>query len=319
MRDAPSPLPATAVAAKGIADLMAGVKAHPAADTARPVPPEDGPGGARADAASPSYTVPALERGLMLLGQFSRQTPSLTAPELARRLDLPRATVFRLLNTLESLGFVQRTEGGRGFRLGLAVLRLGFEYLASLELTQLGTPLLQRVCDATGFPCSLVVRDGRSIVYVAKVAPPSLFSGSVTVGTRLPAHATVFGHVLMGDLDLPALRALYPDGRSSLEAFTSRTPTDVVTLHRMTQAARADGHLMGRGFFEPQIATVAAPVFDARGRIAAALGITVPSSALEAAGGDASADPLAPLHALLPAVRDAARELSRLLDHAPTL
>jgi DNA-binding IclR family transcriptional regulator len=252
---------------------------------------------------------------LLLLGQFSRQTPSLSPPELARRLDLPRATVFRLLNTLESLGFVERTEGGRSFRLGVAVLRLGFEYLASLELTQLGTPLLQRVCDATGFPCNLVVRDGRSIVYVAKVAPPSPFSGSVTVGTRLPAHATVFGHVLLGDLDLADLRALYP-AASPMEAFTDRTPTEVVALHRMTQAARADGHLVGRGFFEPRIATVAAPVFDARGRIVAALGITVPTSALENPSADA--DPLAALRALLPAVREAAQELSRRLDHAPT-
>jgi DNA-binding IclR family transcriptional regulator len=269
------------------------------------------------DSASPTYTVPALERGLLLLGQFSRQTPSLTPPELARRLDLPRATVFRLLSTLEALGFVERTEGGRGFRLGVAVLRLGFEYLASLELTQLGTPLLQRVCNATGFPCSLVVRDGRSIVYVAKVAPPSPFSGSVTVGTRLPAHATVFGHVLLGDLDLPSLQALYPDRAAPLEAFTERTPTDVPSLHRMTQAARADGHLVGRGFFEPQIATVAAPVFDARGRITAALGITVPASALDSAGPAGGSDPLAPLHALLPPVREAAQALSRLLDHAP--
>jgi mannose-6-phosphate isomerase-like protein (cupin superfamily)/DNA-binding MarR family transcriptional regulator len=67
--------------------------------------------------------------------------------ELARRFDLPRSTVFRLLTTLENMGFVERTEGGNDYRLGMAVLRLGFEYLASLELTELGTPLLNRLCD----------------------------------------------------------------------------------------------------------------------------------------------------------------------------
>ena len=51
--------------------------------------------------------------------------------------------------------------------LGLAVLRLGFEYLASLELTQLGTPLLNRLCDELRTPCNLVVRDGRSIAEAA--------------------------------------------------------------------------------------------------------------------------------------------------------
>lgn len=261
---------------------------------------------------TPSYVVPALERGLMLLGQFDRQTPQLTPPELARRLQLPRATVFRLLSTLEAMGFIERVEGGRSVRLGLAVLRLGFEYLASLELTQLGTPLLQRVCDTTGFPCNLVVRDGRSVVYVAKVAPATPFSGSVTVGTRLPAHATVFGHVLLGDLDGPALHQLYP--QPPLEAYTDRTPRDVPTLHRMVQAARADGHLIGRGFFEARIATVAAPVFGARGQIVAALGITIPASTLD--GRDAS-DAEQLLKPLLTPVQEAAAELSRLLDHAP--
>lgn len=270
---------------------------------ARPIP---------ADRPAPSYVVPALERGLMLLGQFDRQTPQLTPPELARRLQLPRATVFRLLSTLESMGFIERVEGGRSVRLGLAVLRLGFEYLASLELTQLGTPLLQRVCDVTGFPCNLVVRDGRSVVYVAKVAPPTPFSGSVTVGTRLPAHATVFGHVLLGDLDEPALRQLYP--QMPLDAFTDRTPRDVPTLHRMVQAARADGHLIGRGFFEARIATVAAPVFGARGQIVAALGITIPASSLDDAD---IRDAERRLKPLLAPVQEAASELSRRLDHAP--
>lgn len=255
--------------------------------------------------AADRYTVPALERGLQLLGSFDRHTPKLTPPELARRLGLPRSTVFRLLNTLEALGYVERVDGGRAVRLGLAVLRLGFEYLASLELTQLGTPLLRRLCESTGFPCNLVVRDRRSIVYVAKIAPPSPFSGAVTVGTRLPAHATVLGHVLLGDLGLEELDALYPEGR--LEAHTDRTPPDVATLHRMVQAVRERGHVVGEGFFEPRISTVAAPVHDAAGHTVAAIGITIPSDRLE---------PQSTPH-LVGQVRETARALSRLLDHTP--
>ena len=46
------------------------------------------------------YNVPALERGLRMLCEFSRESRTLSAPELARRFDLPRSTVFRLLSTL---------------------------------------------------------------------------------------------------------------------------------------------------------------------------------------------------------------------------
>ena len=107
------------------------------------------------------YTVPGLERGLRILCEFSRREPTLTAPELARRLGVPRSTVFRLLMTLENMGFVERTDDGRAHRLGVAVLRLGFEYLASLELTQLGTPLLQRLCEElrkVGEPLAFVLK-----------------------------------------------------------------------------------------------------------------------------------------------------------------
>ena len=107
------------------------------------------------------YNVPALERGLRVLCEFSRESRTLSAPELGRRLDLPRSTVFRLLTTLENMGFLERAEGGRDYRLGLAVLRLGFEYLASLELTQLGAPLLNRLCDELRTPCCVSSSEAR--------------------------------------------------------------------------------------------------------------------------------------------------------------
>src|SRR5713226_4300884 len=101
------------------------------------------------------YLVPGLERGLRLLCEFNRHDKSLSAPELARRLKVPRSTVFRLLATLERMGFVERNDSGRDFRLGMSVLRLGFEYLASLELTELGRPLLDRLRDEISYPCNL--------------------------------------------------------------------------------------------------------------------------------------------------------------------
>ena len=82
------------------------------------------------------YIVPGLERGLRLLCEFSHKDRVLSAPELARRLKVPRSTVFRLLTTLEVMGFIERVDGGRDFRLGMAVLRLGFEYLSLIHISE---------------------------------------------------------------------------------------------------------------------------------------------------------------------------------------
>ncbi|AUF99327.1 IclR family transcriptional regulator [Pseudomonas sp. 09C 129] len=251
--------------------------------------------------AQDKYIVPGLERGLLLLCEFSRRNRTLTAPELARRLALPRSTIFRLLTTLETMGFVTRS--GNEYRLGMSVLRLGFEYLASLELTELGQPLLARLCDRLNYPSNLVVRDGRSIVYVAKVSPPSVFSNAVNVGTRLPAHATVLGRILLEDLSLAELRELYPE--EHLEQYSHSTPKTVLELFDMVQADRQRGFISGEGFFESAISTVAAPVRDQSGRIAAALGVTIPTTQIGHVN----------FEELLSQVRRSADELSRLLNY----
>ncbi len=138
------------------------------------------------------------------------------------------------------------------------MLRLGFDYLASLELTELGRPLLDRLRDDIHYPCNLVVRDGRSIVYVAKSVAARPFTSTVNVGTRLPAHATVLGRVLLEDLSLEALRELYPEPR--LEVYSDSTPRTVEELYEMVQRDRQRGYVLHEGFFEASISTIAAPV-----------------------------------------------------------
>ena len=258
------------------------------------------------DDSGDKYTVPGLERGLRLLCEFSRHEKHLSAPELAKRLDIPRSTVFRLLTTLERMGFVERNPGGRDYRLGMSVLRLGFEYLASLELTEIGRPLLERLRDELQTPTNLVVRDGRSIVYVAKSTTATPFASSVNVGTRLPVHATVLGRVLLMDMSLPQLRDLYPE--EHLKAYSDRTPQTVLELFDMVQRDRERGYVFEEGFFERAITTVAAPVRDHSGKIVAALGATIPEPHIAAERLDGT----------VARVRAAADELSRLLDHTPT-
>ena len=256
------------------------------------------------DNSAEKYMVPALERGLRLLQEFGRDNHQLGAPELARRLQLPRATVFRMLNTLESMGFLQRVNGN-DYRLGLAVLRLGFEFLSSLDLTELGQPIIEQLCFEIELPCNIVVRDGRSIVYVAKVKPPTPLTSSVRVGTRLPAHAALLGRVLLADLSLPELRVLYPE--EQLEVFSNRTPSTVMDLFNLVQADRERGYVYGAGYYENSISTIAAPVRDHTGMVVAALGATLASQGVESET----------LPELVDKVCTAADKLSALMNYRP--
>ncbi len=253
------------------------------------------------------YTVPALQRGLDLLGQFSRHTPELTGADLARQLDLPRASVFRILHTLEKAGFVERVGDSTSYKLSLGVLRLGFEYLASMELTEHGRPVIEALRDATGYSAHLVVRDMRDVVFVAKATGRNALFHSIQVGARLPAHATVLGRQLLSDLDMAALTELYPD--TPLPAHTPKTPATLSELKALIDVDRARGYGISQGGYETGISTIAAPVFNDRHEVVAAVSITVPAQHLVAAQTEL----------LVPQVKHAAVQLTQRISHLPQL
>ena len=251
------------------------------------------------------YMVPALARGLQVLGCFSRTERELTGAELSRRLEVPRASVFRMLHTLEQMGFVERVPDSPAYKLSIGVLRLGFEFLASMELTELGRSIIQELRTQSGYSAHLVVRDGRDVVFVLKEAGVNALFHSIQVGARLPAHATVLGRQLLSDMDLAALRKLYPE--TPLPAYTPRTPTTLEQLHAQIDAERAAGYGISQGGYETGITTIAAPVFNDQHRVVAAVSITVPSQQI-------SDDQV---QSLAPQVRQAADQLTQRLSHLP--
>lgn len=228
-----------------------------------------------------SETVPGLERGLKILTEFSAREPVLGAPELTKRLGFSRSTVFRLLQTLESLKFVERVDKDRNFSLGPAVLQLGYGFLASMEIACIGQPVIDSLRDATGLACHVVIRDGRDIVVVARAPShlPHFRSVKINVGTRLPAHAATHGFALMADLTFDELRALYPE--RNLRRFTSLTPGTVEELYdRVLEDARR-GYSIGESSFESGISVVSAPIRDAKGKFVAVATATLPASKVD--------------------------------------
>ena len=255
-----------------------------------------------------SYRVPGLERGLRILSSFSPREPVLGAPELSRRLGIPRTTTFRLLRTLESLGFLERADSEPNYRVSVAVLRLGFECLSSLELTDLGLPLIEALRDSTGLSTHLVILDSRDVVFVAKAQSraPASSAVKVHVGTRLPAHATTHGHVLTGDLTLDELRDLYAG--VTLERFTPHTPGTVEELYERVKLVAERGYATSESSFEHGISVVSVPVRGESGRIVAVVTTTVPRAHIDTTLLESG---------LIEKVRETAHQLSQRLNYRP--
>ena len=216
------------------------------------------------------YIVPALAQGLAALALFGRERPRLTAPDIAHALSLPRSTVFRLLQTLQAMGYVQR-EDERHFRLGPALLNRGFAYLASLDLVQVAQPVLEALRDRTGCATQLAVMDGNEILYVARVAAHTPIASNVSVGTRLPAHATAMGRVMLMEQNEAALRARFEG--VAMTRYTEITPTSIDALIALLGQDRARGYVLSASNFEPGIDSLALPIHGHDGAAVAALSV----------------------------------------------
>jgi DNA-binding IclR family transcriptional regulator len=248
------------------------------------------------------YRVPGLERGLKLLQLFDRDRRALGPAEAARLLAVPRSSAFRLIQTLEQLGYLERS--GSDYRLGPAIMRLGLEYVAAQPITETARPVLEQLRDDSGCTAHLAVRDGREVVYVLRIAGPSSFSSNVSVGTRLPLHATVLGRMFLAHLDEARVHDLYAG--VTLERFTRHTVTSMSGLLSQAGDDRKRGYAVSESHFEGGISAIAAPVFDSRGDVVASVSISLLAPAI-ASGAERDR--------LVSAVRQAAADLSHRLNH----
>jgi DNA-binding IclR family transcriptional regulator len=213
-----------------------------------------------------------LAQGLGILALFDGESRSLTAPEIAKKLSLPRTKVFRLLQTLTSMDYLRCEEDKRHFSLGPALLGRGFEYLASLDMVEIAQPILQRLRDRTALSAHMAIRDGREIIYVSRFAARSTIASSVNIGTRFPVHATIMGRMTIFEMDDKELERLFRD--QPLERFTKQTPTTLKALKAILAEDRSRGYAVSQAFFESGVSAIAAPVRDGAGKIVAAINVT---------------------------------------------
>lgn len=225
-------------------------------------------------AKEPGYIVPALERGLLMLQAFSKDKPVQSLGVLAKELGLPRATTFRLANTLEHLGFLIRDEESGEYRIGAAALKLGWTYLSGLELPEIAHPFLSHLRYVTGASVHMAVRDGRDIVYVSRLPSNTALSSNIRLGSRLPAHGSSMGRAMLQDLEEDDLFNLYR-GFRELAPFSAETPHTVMQLRDLLlKDAANDGVVISRGYYEKGVVSIAAPVRDGRDVVVAAINIT---------------------------------------------
>ncbi|WP_068085259.1 IclR family transcriptional regulator [Novosphingobium rosa] len=220
------------------------------------------------------YVVPGLVRGLQMLLTFKQDRQEQTVADMAKNVGVTRSTAFRIVYTLELAGFLRRLPGTHRYELGSRVLELGYSFLAGKDLIEVASPILRQLRDETQTSTHLAVREGHEVVYVARFQGNTSLISAMTVGSRLPAHATAPGRVLLAGLPLSEVVGLYE--HFAFERFTADTPESMGALVSLVERDRAQTSVISWGFYDPDVASVAAPVYNAAGKLEAAISVSCP-------------------------------------------
>jgi IclR family transcriptional regulator, KDG regulon repressor len=218
-------------------------------------------------------TVPALDRGLRILSLLAARDARMKVSEIAETLGIPRSATYELIFTLVSHGAVRQYDNGE-VGLGHLTLVLGSAYGRKLDFAQTAQAAAHLVAQACDETVQIGVMDGAHVLYIAKVDSTHPVRLVSNIGARVPAHCTALGKALLAHLPEAALRRYLDD--APLVALTDRSVVSADALRIQLQDVRDSGAAAEECESNPDVACVAAPVWNGQGENVAAMSIAVP-------------------------------------------
>ncbi|WP_018753454.1 IclR family transcriptional regulator [Paenibacillus sanguinis] len=217
-------------------------------------------------------TVRAVERALDILICFTKSS-SMGLTEIAGEIGLHKSTVHRLLTTLEERGFVVRDPETEKYRLGLKIWELSAHLANHDNPAILLLPLMEKQRDRLGETVSLYLRDGCERLRIQAVQSNQAVRRVAPVGVRLPLYVGASSKVLVAYSGEEVLQAVLnsPDWPESIDRDTYVAQLEDI---------RKQGYATSYEEREQGASSVAAPIFDRTGKLAAALSVSGPVSRL---------------------------------------
>jgi IclR family transcriptional regulator, KDG regulon repressor len=221
--------------------------------------------------------------------------------DLSVQLAMPKATIYRFLQTMKTLGYVRQEVDSERYGLTMRMFELGAKALKYPDLIELAKPHMQRLSDATGETVHLGMLIDSEIIYVHKVDSRHTLGMYSRVGRRAPLHCTAIGKVLMAWE--PAERRDRLLQGCDFRRYRDKTITDRGEFDRELDRTLDQGFGQDREEFDDHIRCAAIPIFDRLNQVMAGLSVSFPSFRY-----DEAREP-----ELVAMLRSASREISRQL------
>ncbi len=228
------------------------------------------------EAVNPKNLVQSLAKGFQVLEAFDMNNIDLSLTQISKRTGLDAGTVFRLVNTLLLLGYLERGEEAKRYRLAIKVLDLGFHAIGRRDLRDLVRPYLRSLVGEVSEAASVCVLDGADAIYVERVHAGLVRLGvDIRIGSRIPAYYTAIGQSILAYLSKSEVKRIL-DMREKVK-LNSLIPTTMAEIERRLELVRQQGYAFSDQDAAPMLRVIAAPIVDADGHPLAALSVAAPS------------------------------------------
>ncbi|WP_318503182.1 IclR family transcriptional regulator [Bacillus sp. T3] len=220
----------------------------------------------------------SVKNALRIMQCFSVDEPEKKVGEIATKLGINKSTVSRTLATLASEGFVMKNPETKNYRLGLTILTLSGVVNTQFDIYQESQPVLTKLVQTTGETAHISILDHDEVIYLQKIECSHPSKVLTNIGRRNPPYCTSSGKVLLAHGENEIVERVISKG---LKKITSKTIVDPEIFHQHLTQIKESGYAVSIEEFSEGVNSIAAPIYDYRGKVIAALAIVGPKQRIQ--------------------------------------
>lgn len=218
--------------------------------------------------------IQSLHRGLCILEFVAAAEEPVRLAELAKLLGIEKSSAHRLAGTLVDAGYLAQDPETSGYILNDKIFRIAGKLAGKRRVVQQARKYLRQLARQTGETAHLAVPGSEEVMLLDHEFGQNPVGVTTQWGSGEPYHCTAVGKALLAEMSLTEIQSLL--GTKSFKRFTSKTITRPRALVEQCWQVVRDGFAFDLGEFREGMNCVASPIYDFRGHIIAAIGVSGP-------------------------------------------
>lgn len=224
------------------------------------------------------YHIPILEKGMQVIELIAQNEKGLTVQELVNALEYSKTSVYRIVCSLEEMGYMLKNQDTNSFSITKKLFKIGLSSLGTTTIIEHAYDAMRRLRDSLRETVVLGTLMGTKIVILEQVIGSHHFSFILKPGVGVCLHASAPGKAMMANINESERDEIL--GKIDYPAYTENTITNTPDYLKELEQVQACGYGLDMGEELTGVRCIGAPVFNQAGKVAAAIWITGPAERL---------------------------------------